>query len=207
MARYVPSNAGMKFPVEIPTREEMNAILRLCSRKSPSGVRNRALLVALYRAGLRVQEALDLMPKDIDFEHGTINVLSGKGGRQRIVGVDDGALAVFESWISLRKKLGINGRSPLFCSITKGKEGQPMNQQYVRDVLKRLGQRAGIEKRLHPHALRHAMASEMVAEGIDLATVQAQLGHGSLVVTERYIKKIAPHRLAQAMRARQWSAA
>lgn len=207
MARYVPSNAGQRFPVEIPSRDEVNAILRLCSRKSPTGIRNRALITTMYRAGLRVQEALDLLPKDIDFERGVINVRSGKGGKQRIVGVDEGALAVIDSWMQHRKKLGLNGRQPLFCNITTGKLGQPMGQQYVRDVLKRLGERAGIEKRMHCHALRHALASEMVAEGIDLATVQAQLGHGSLAVTQRYIAKIAPHRLAAAMRARQWTAA
>ncbi len=207
MSHYVPSNAGLRFPVEVPTRDEMNAILRLCSRRSPSGIRNRALLVVLYRAGLRIQEALDLRPTDIDFDAGTINVRCGKGSKQRIVGVDDAALTVVESWISRRKTFGLNGRDPLFCSITKGKIGEPMHQQSARDVIKRLAARAGVEKRLSCHSLRHAMASEMVAEGFDLATVSAQLGHSSLVVTQRYIAKIAPHRLADAMRARQWSAA
>lgn len=207
MAPYVPSTTGLRFPVEIPTRDEVNAILRLCSRTAPSGIRNRALIVTLYRAGLRLQEALDLLPKDVDFENGTVNVRSGKGGKQRIVGVDDEALTVIESWLTRRKALGLNGKHPLFCLITTGKVGQPIGQQHVRDVLKRLADRAGIEKRVHPHSLRHAMASEMVAEGIDLATVSSQLGHQSLVVTQRYVARIAPHRLAQAMRARQWTAA
>lgn len=207
MARYVPSTKDRRFPVEIPTREEMNAILRLCSRRSPTGIRNRALLVVLYRAGLRVQEALDLRPADIDFENGTINVRHGKGDKQRIVGVDDNALTVVEAWMARRRTLGVNGRQPLFCSISVGKVGEPMHQQYVRDVIKRLAARAGVDKRLACHSLRHAMASELVAEGMDLATVSAQLGHSGLVVTQRYIAKIAPHRLAGAMRSRQWDVA
>jgi site-specific recombinase XerD len=205
--QYVPSNRDKRFPVEIPTRDEVNAILRLCSRRAPSGVRNRALIVIMYRAGLRLQEALDLLPKDIDYEHGRINVRVGKGGKQRIVGVDDEALTVIEGWMQRRKSLGLNGRRPLFCLITAGRIGEPMGQQAVRDMLKRLAERAGIEKRVHPHGLRHACFSEMVAEGFDLARVSQAAGHQSLVVTQRYIAKIAPHRLAEAMRSRQWSAA
>jgi len=203
---HVPSNAGCKYPVEVPTREEVNAVLKLCSRRAPSGIRNRALLVTLYRSGLRVQEALDLLPKDIDFAAATINVRSGKGGKQRIVGVDDGALGAIEAWMTKRSTLGVTAKQPLFCQITRGREGRPLHQQVVRDVLNRLGARAGIDKRLHCHALRHACASEMVAEGFDLSHVQAQLGHSSLTITQRYIAKIAPHQLASAMKARTWAA-
>jgi len=146
------------------------------------------------------------MPKDIDFAAGTINVRSGKGGKQRIVGIDESALSVIEVWIAKRATLGLAAKHPLFCQITKGRIGQSLHQQGVRDVLKRLGARAGIDKRLHCHALRHACASEMVAEGFDLGHVQAQLGHSSLVVTQRYIAKIAPHQLAGAMKTRTWVA-
>lgn len=203
--RHIPSTKGQKFPVEIPTRDEVNRMLKLCSRRGPTGIRNKALFTVLYRAGLRLQEALDLRPADLDIAAGTINVRSGKGAKQRIVGMDESAFAVLDKWLDARKGLGLNGRTPVFCQITKGKEGQPLAQPYVRAALKRLAAKAGIDgKRVHPHSMRHACASEMVAEGFALNGIQAQLGHSSLVITQRYVEKIAPHRLADAMRTRQW---
>lgn len=67
-----------------------------------------------------------------------------------------------------------------------------MNPQYLREPFPRLARKAGIHKRVHAHALRHTHASELVREGVDVAAIQAQLGHASLVMTQRYIAKIAP---------------
>ena len=66
----------------------MKALIRACSPRAPTGVRNRALLVVLYRGGLRVGEALALYPKDLDRRRGTIRVLHGKGDKARTVGLD-----------------------------------------------------------------------------------------------------------------------
>jgi len=68
--------------------------MRACSRYAPTGLRNRALIALLYRAGLRINEALSLYPKDLDLNDGCIRVLNGKGGRSRTVGLDPGAAAV-----------------------------------------------------------------------------------------------------------------
>lgn len=201
---FVPTTKGQKYPVEILTRDEINRMLKLCSRRAPSGIRNRALFVTMYRAGLRVQEALDLLARDIDLDAGTINVRPGKGGKQRIVGIDETAVVIIEKWLTARKALGLNRHQPVFCQISKGKLGQPVNQAYVRIAIKRLAAKAGIEKRVHCHQLRHTLASELVAEGMPLNVVQAQLGHTSLVITQRYVAKIAPRHLTQAMNARQW---
>lgn len=83
---------------------------------------------------------------------------------------------------------------------------RPPGGLYVCRLLPRLAARAGIGKRVHTHALRHAHAAELVAEGVPVNLIQAQLGHASLATTDRYLRHIAPRERVQAMRARAWEA-
>jgi site-specific recombinase XerD len=188
------------FPVEILTTAEANALLAACSSRAPTGIRNRALLAVLYRSGLRVGEALALRPADVDLEAGTIRVLRGKGGKARTVGIDAQACSVVARWLDRRRTSGTPRTAPLFCTLA----GEPLSDRYVRAMVKRMAERAGIQKRVHPHALRHTHASELAAEGVPMNLLQAQLGHSSLATTDRYVRHIAPAQLVQAIRAREW---
>lgn len=201
---HIPCTRGQKFPVEVLTSGEVQALIAACGTRSPSGRRNAALIVVLWRAGLRIQEALDLKLRDLDFEGCSINVRRGKGNVQRIVGIDRMALSLVERWVAIREAVGAKSSEPLFCQITTGRVGGALDQAYVRQALKRLANRAGIEKRVHPHGLRHSLASGMAREGCPLHLVQAQLGHTSLATTQRYIAKVAPHELARTMASRTW---
>jgi site-specific recombinase XerD len=154
--------------------------------------------VALYRAGVRISEALALAPKDIDRAAGTVTVLRGKGGKRRTVGLDPGAFAVVERWLDVRAKLGMNGRAPIFCTLA----GRPLAAAYVRALMPRLARRAGIDKRVPAHGLRHTHAAELAMEGKPVNLIQAQLGHASLAVTSTYLAHIAPAQLIEAMRKR-----
>jgi site-specific recombinase XerD len=196
---------GRKYPAEILTADEARRLIRAASNRAPSGIRNRALLSLLYRSGLRISEALALRVKDVDLVAGTVRVLNGKGGRARTVGLDDGVAAVLSRWIDRRATLGLTGRVPLFCSITRGESfGKPLAPQYVRAMMQRLAVRAGIEKRVHPHGLRHTHAAELAAEGTPMNVIQAQLGHASLAVTDRYLRHVAPTALIHCIRQRDW---
>ncbi len=202
---FIPTTAGQKFAVETITEQEFNDLLRAVSRKSPSGVRNRGLFTLLYRSGLRLQEALDLHPRDLDLDKGSINVRSGKGSKQRIVGIDEAAGAMVQRWLDTRKRYDVTGKNPIFCLITKGRVGKALDPSYVRHALKKAAKLAGIQKRVHPHGLRHSLASDLLAEGVGLTTIQAQLGHSSAAITDRYLRRIAPHELVGAMRDRKWN--
>jgi integrase/recombinase XerD len=175
-------NRGMRYPVEVLTQEEVGRLMRGCSRRAPTGLRNRALIALLYGGGLRISEALALHPKDLDLAEGSLSVLSGKGGKRRPV-VVPGGFAEVERWLDKRAQLGLNGRHPLFCTL----EGRALSPQYVRALLPRLAKRAGIEKRVHPHGLRHSHAVELRRRGVPLETVSAQLGHSNLATTDRYL--------------------
>jgi site-specific recombinase XerD len=200
-----PANYGRKYPAEILTREEMSRLLAACSRRGPTGLRNRALIITMWRSGLRVSEALALRPKDVNLDHGTITVLHGKGDRARTVGIDPQAAAVIDAWIQRRKTLGIGPLSPLFCTISGETAGRRVKDSYVREALKDLAKKAGIEKRVHPHGLRHTHAAELAREGVPVHIIRRQLGHGSLATTERYIDHLTPMDVITAMQTRDWA--
>ena len=196
-----PTNKGRRFPAELLSSEEIRALIRACSSRAPTGVRNRALIAVLYRGGLRISEALALLPKDVDSAQGTLTVLHGKGDRRRTVVMDPAAFALLERWMDRRRALGLSGRRPVFCTLA----GEPLDSSYVRRLLPRLARRSGIDKRVHAHGLRHAHAAELAAEGLPVNVVQQQLGHGSLATTDRYLRHIAPRERVEAMRARAWA--
>jgi site-specific recombinase XerD len=179
-------------------KTDTTVLVKACSNRATTGVRNRALVVILYRGGLRISEALALAPKDVDRAAGTVTVLHGKGDKRRTIGLDPGAFAVLERWLDRRAKLGINGRALIFCTL----QGRPMATAYVRALMPRLARRAGIDKRVHAHGLRHTHAAELAMEGKPVNLIQAQLGHASLAVTSTYLAHIAPAQLIEAMRTR-----
>ncbi len=193
-----PGNYGKTFPPEPLTRNEIERLLRQLGR-GPCGHRNRALVVLLWRSGLRISEALALFPKDVDREAGTVTVLRGKGSRRRQVAIDSYALAMLERWLSARAELGIGGRQPVFCTVDVRTRGKAMYSSYVRDMLKQRGAQAGIEKRVHPHGLRHTMAFELLMEGQPLGVIRDQLGHSQLATTLRYCDHLAPAVAIKAM--------
>src|SRR5262245_41509399 len=108
---------GQKLPPELLSGDEVRKLIKACSNRAPTGVRNRALLVVLYRCGLRLDEALSLKPKDISAETGEVRVLHGKGDKARVVGLPDGAWAVLQRWMDKRANLGLNGHQSVFCTL------------------------------------------------------------------------------------------
>ena len=198
----IAPNKGKTYPPEVLTPDEVREILATCSRRAPTGVRDRALITVMYRCGLRVSEALDLRPSDIDMKRGIVHVRDGKGHKARSVGIGDGALAVIELWLITRRSLGLahNG-TPLFCTL----KGGPVSDDAVRNMLRRRAARAGIEKRVHPHALRHSYAFELAEKGTPVNKIQQLLGHSSLQVTSTYLDHIAPVDAIAVGRADDWT--
>lgn len=195
-------NRGSQLPGQVVSADDVRALLRACNR-GPTGARNRALLVLLWRAGLRTAEALALRPSDLDIARGLVHVRRGKGGKPRIVGMDPEAFAAVGEWLARREKLGLSGHQPLLCTL----EGEALDPGYCRAMLARLARRAGLRGRVHLHGLRHACAVGMLREGAALPEVQAQLGHSSLSVTSRYLAHVTPEDLAARARSRaRWAA-
>jgi site-specific recombinase XerD len=193
-------NKGKKFPPEPLTKQEVLGLLNACSRRAPTGIRDRALICLLWRGQLRISEALALKAADFDPAACTLRVLKGKGQKSRVVVVDPQAVEVLSTWLECRKKLRLNGHRPIFCTLG----GRAVSSPQVRQMLGRRARKAGIEKRVHPHGLRHTGASELAAEGVALLDIQQQLGHGSAATTNKYLHTLDPMRRGEVMRQRKW---
>lgn len=200
-----PTNAGRTLPPEPLTPDEVRALVAAASNRSSSGIRLRALIGVLYGAGLRLAEALALRPSDVDTQEGVVRVRHGKGDRARTVGLDPGGAALLDRWLDRRKSLGLNGRHLIFATYETGKVGQPLDPRYVRAALARLGGRADLDKRVHPHGLRHSLAFDLAQRGTPTHQIQAQLGHASLAVTDRYVRHLMPADVVAVMRGRDWA--
>lgn len=193
------SGRGKRLPAEVLSSREVGQLLAACG-DDHGGLRARALIAVLYRAGLRIGEALALTPKDLDLDGHALRVLRGKGDASRTVGIDPGAAGHVRAWLAARAKLNPPVGAPVFCTA----RGGAMSASYARRLLPALARRAGIEKRVHAHGLRHTHAAELRGEGVDIGIISRQLGHKSLLTTIIYLDHIAPTAVIEAMRKRTW---
>jgi len=204
--------AARKLPTVL-TDEELAAILRLPNVQTPSGLRNKAMLKVMAYGGLRVGEVVGLRTRDLRREDGrlVLEIRDGKGGRERTVPLPDHAAETLETWLTRRKNFGITN-GPVFCTIATGrnvhpkataaglgdeitvtelKPGKPLNARYIRALVERLAEKAGIEKRVTPHVLRHTAATRMLKAIGDVRRVQEFLGHANVGTTQIYTEVLA----------------
>jgi Phage integrase family len=139
-----PRNKGLRYPADPPTIDELVAVMRHTS-DDRHGWRVRAMIVVLWRVGLRVQEALALAEHDLDHRRGSILVRQGKGGRRREVGMDEWGWEQLRPWLNARLELPVG---PLFCIIDGPTRGRPWSGAAVRSEFRRLAVQAGVRRPL-----------------------------------------------------------
>ena len=146
---------------------------------------HRAILMTLYGTGLRRAEVARLKVGDIDTERMVIHVLGGKGRKDRDVMLSPKLLqALRQYWRSLKHK----PRTWLFPGGRwHNREEQPMSDKVVYHACAQAARRAGIEKPVHPHTLRHSFATHLLEAGVDLRTIQLLMGHSDLKATTVYL--------------------
>jgi site-specific recombinase XerD len=182
-------------PLEVLETREVEALLKACG-KSATGLRNRAAICLMWRAGLRVSEALAIEARDIDLTAGTVRVRRGKGGRARVVGLDNRLELELGRWMKVRP----NARGPVLCTLSGG----PISAAYVRQMLRRLARKADVGKRVHPHGLRHVFAREFAREPeVGLLDFRHALGHSRASTTEIYLRDVGSGSAARLMRDRR----
>jgi site-specific recombinase XerD len=190
-----PRNKGRRYPPDPPTVEEIIAVMRLAGDE-PDGLRLRGVIVMLWRAGLRISEALSLNETDLDPDRGAVLIRHGKGDKRREVGMDRWGWAHLEPWLELRATLPLGA---LFCVLRGPTRGRPCAPAGIRCQLHHAAEQAGVRRRFAPHQLRHAHAVEMSREGISLIVIQRQLGHADLAITSRYLRGIDSTEIIQAV--------
>src|SRR3954470_10167882 len=198
-AGRAPRNKGQHYPADPPIVEEIIAVMRQTA-DDRHGARLRALIVVLWRSGLRVQEALSLGERDLDARRGSLLVRSGKGGRRREIGMDPWGWEQLRPWLDARAELPVG---PLFCIIDGPTRGRSWSTAGVRVEFRRLAAEAGVRRRFAPHQLRHAHAVELAREGVPLNVIQRQLGHVNLGTTSVYLQGIDTEEIIATVHARR----
>src|SRR3954469_21754286 len=194
-----PRNKGQRYPADPPTVEEIVAVMRAAG-DGRHARRLRGLIVVLWRAGLRIHEALALNESDLDHRRGALLVRRGKGGRRREVGMDEWAWEQLRPWLAARAELPAG---PLFCIIDGPTRGRPWSAAAVRREFRAIAAKAGVRRRFAPHQLRHAPALELAREGVAMNIIERQLGHTSLGRTSIDLQGIDPEEILTAVRARR----
>jgi len=194
-----PRNKGLRYPADPPKVEEIVAVMRAAG-DGAHGRRLRGLIVILWRAGLRIQEALSLAEADLDHRRGALLVRRGKGGRRREVGMDQWGWDELHPWLELRVEFPVG---PLFCVINGSTRGRHWSSAAARADMRRAAVEAGVRRRFAAHQLRHAHAVELAREGVPLIVIQRQLGHSNLGITSIYLQGIDNEEIIETVHARR----
>lgn len=168
---------------EILTLKEIELLLNQPNTETMLGIRDRAMLEMLYATGMRVSELTRISIDQVNLEGGYV-VLFGKGSKERIVPLGKEAIRWLELYLrDVRKRFDKKKESRFLFLSQWGKE---MSRQQFWKNLKEYGRRAGIQKRITPHLLRHSFASHLLERGADLRSVQMMLGHVDISTTQIY---------------------
>ena len=168
---------GRRIPTVLDQAEQA-ALLAVPNKRYPTGLRNKAMIRLMLDTGLRVSEAIDLNWSDIDLMTGKLFVRQGKGGKDRILWVRGEALDLIQLW----RDRQITGCKNVFTSL----KGKALSPRYLQATVKRYAAKAGINKRVSPHTLRHSFATDLYRESKDIRLTQKALGHADLSTTMIY---------------------
>ena len=167
-----------RLPV-VPSAEEVARFLDAVSNR-----KHHAILTTCYAAGLRISEAVQLRPRDIDSQRMVLRVEQGKGAKDRYVMLSPRLLQVLRNYWRHTRPDG----EWLFPG---GIPGRPLSAKAVGRICRPACQRAGLDKRITPHSLRHGFAVHLLENGADVRTIQMLLGQRGLAVTANYLRVTA----------------
>ena len=172
---------GQYLP-EVLSVEEVEAIMDSVDLRSPSGVRDRAILEMLYGCGLRVSELCGLSISHVYLDEGFVRVV-GKGDKERLVPLGEPASDAFRAYLDVRP---LPAQAAYQDTAFLNLRGTPLSRVSVFKMIKKQALLAGVDKEISPHSFRHSFATHLIAGGADLRVVQEMLGHESILTTEIY---------------------
>jgi integrase/recombinase XerD len=184
--RAPPSGRGFKResrPRRLPTvltEKEQEALLQQPNPNSPNGLRSLCLLRLMLNTGLRASEVLNLKVSDIDCQSGKVMVREGKGKKDRTLWIGEADIRLLKKWMKCQAKL------PESVFLFTSSKGKRLQDTYLRRIVKRLAQQAGIDKDVHPHMLRHTFATDLLRQTKNLRLAQKALGHAQITTTQIY---------------------
>ena len=162
---------------------QVDGLIEAPDISKPTGQRDRAMLEFLYATGLRVSELCTVGVSDIELNLGFVRV-TGKGNKQRLVPLSRAAIAAVERYQGDGRLALLRGRPSPYLFVTA--QGGPLTRQGFWKLLAGHGRKAGIFRRLTPHAIRHSFATHLLEGGADLRSLQTMLGHVDISTTQIY---------------------
>ncbi|HHT09434.1 MAG TPA: site-specific tyrosine recombinase XerD [Atribacter sp.] len=182
-AKLIDSPRFQRKIPDVLDEVEIESLLNAPDLTKPIGIRDRAILELLYASGLRVSELTSLEFSHLDLENSMLR-LWGKGFKERMVPFGEEASEALKRYFQqAREQILKEKRSR---SIFVGASGQPLTRQNIWVMIKKYSRKAGIEKTVTPHTLRHTFATHLLENGADLRVVQEFLGHSDIVTTQIY---------------------
>ena len=176
-----PPKKWSRLPTTL-TREAAAALLEAPTPEDDAlWLRDRAILATLYATGMRASELTGLKGRDINADLGVIRVL-GKGNKERIVPVAEAALELIGRYVREARPAQADQDERLFLS----RSGRPLAREDVFRIVRKYVRRAAVGGRVSPHTLRHCFATQLLAGGADLRSVQEMLGHADIASTQVY---------------------
>ncbi len=173
---------GRPLPKSL-SESDVEALLLAPDTETHKGLRDRCMLEVLYATGLRVSELVNLHMGQINRQQGVVRI-SGKGDKERLVPLGEEALGWLQRYLQEVRPAVLDGQAAEAVFLSNRR--QPMTRQTFWHLIKDYARRAGIDKPLSPHTLRHAFATHLLNHGADLRVVQMLLGHSDLSTTQIY---------------------
>ncbi len=174
-----------KLPSKLPnylTEDEVDKLMSV-NLDSPFSYRNKAMLELLYATGLRVSELISLKFNDIDLTNDFVRVI-GKGSKERIVPMSDLAVKWLSIYLNQYRPIILKNKDSEYLFISNALK--PISRQGFFKIIKQEVRRAGINKDVSPHVLRHSFATHLLNHGADLRVIQELLGHSDISTTQIY---------------------
>jgi len=167
---------------EVLTESEQTALLAQPNPRYPTGARNKTMMQLMLDTGLRLSEVTFLRWRDIDLTTGKLMVRQGKGAKDRTLWIGEDDLELLQEWRERQAKDVQGSPAHVFTTLA----GRPVSTRYVQQAVKRYAVKAGIEKDVHPHTLRHSFATDLYRATSKIRLVQKALGHSNLSTTMIY---------------------
>lgn len=169
---------------EVLSIEEIDEMIKAIPRDKEEALRNEAIIEMLYGSGLRVSELINLRISRISFEDGFM-LVEGKGSKERVVPISPRALQLTKLWMEERTCLNISPDASDILFLNR--RGRQLTRVMIFYIVKDLATRAGINRPVSPHTLRHSFATHLLEGGANLRSIQELLGHESVTTTELYV--------------------
>lgn len=181
--------SGLKLP-DVLSVEDVKLLLSIPDTKTPTGSRDAAMIELLYAAGLRVSELINLKLQAVNMEAGFVRVF-GKGSKERVVPIGLFAKEKIDDYLKSARPLILKSIVSRYLFVARA--GKPMTRQGFWKLIKRYALKAGFNKKITPHSLRHSFASHLLEGGADLRAVQLMLGHVDISTTQIYTHVAREH--------------